>query len=145
MFSLTYRYVSYIEINAFHEETELRSGGSSTRFFIFDAVSRVNHPCYPNLEHYIDDDDDYMYCIATRPIKTGEQIFINYLCNMKFKSTEEWKEYIKKTGIFIAIAESVDQLFNCIDSNVFPKGVKQLHLVTSQVNNCYNNSKIFEH
>lgn len=99
LFSLAYRHVNSIAINAFSEEIKCSIGGACTRFFIFDTLCRLNHSCNPNLEHYTDD-DDRTYCVVTRPIKTGEQLFINYVSEMKFESTHERKKYIKETWHF---------------------------------------------
>lgn len=45
--------------------------------YIFDVLSIVNHSCAPNL-HFATS-GKLGYCIAVRPIKKGDQVFINYL------------------------------------------------------------------
>lgn len=99
VFNLAYRHVNTIGLNAFSEEKKCSAGGVCTRFFIFDTLCRINHSCIPNLEHYTDD-DDRIYCVVARPIKAGEQLFINYVSEMEFQSTEERKKYIKETWHF---------------------------------------------
>lgn len=94
LFNLAYRHVNSIAINAFSEEIKCSVGGMCTRYFLFDTLSRINHSCNPNLEHYTDD-DDRTYCVVNRPIKAGEQLFINYVSQMKFQTTHERKSYIK--------------------------------------------------
>lgn len=66
---------------------------------LHDIVSRFNHSCAPNL-YYITDENNITHCIAVRPIKKGEQLFISYLDEMKFQSTEERKKYIEDKWSF---------------------------------------------
>lgn len=99
LFNLAYRHVNSISINAFSEEIKCSAGGICTRFSIFDILSRINHSCNPNVEHYLDD-DDHTYCVVVRPIKTGKQLFINYASEMEFKSNQERKKYIKNNWHF---------------------------------------------
>lgn len=99
LFNLAYRHVNSIAINAFSEEIKCSDGGVCTRFSIFDTLCRINHSCSPNLEHFLDD-DDRTYCVVARTIKKGEQVFINYACQMEFHSTQERKKYIKENWHF---------------------------------------------
>lgn len=99
LFNLAYRHVNSIAVNAFSEEIKCSAGGLCTRFSIFDTLCRINHSCSPNLEHFLDD-DDRTYCVVARPIKKGEQVFINYVCQMEFLSTQERKKYIKENWDF---------------------------------------------
>lgn len=80
---MAYNNVNALALNAFSEKRIITKGGACIRYFIFDILYRINHSCEPNLEHYFDD-DDVTYCAANRPIKAGEQIFINYLEQMEF-------------------------------------------------------------
>lgn len=99
LFNLAYRHVNSIAMNAFSEEVKSSIGGICTRFYIFDILCRINHSCSPNVEHYRDD-DDRTYCKVIKPIKAGEQLFINYLIHMEFQSIKERKQYIKQTWDF---------------------------------------------
>lgn len=99
IYALAYHHINSIALNSFSEETKCSEGGASVRYSIFDALCRLNHSCDPNLNHFLDD-DDITYCVTARPIKSGEQLFINYLGEMKFKGTEERRNYIKENWDF---------------------------------------------
>lgn len=45
--------------------------------YIFDVLSIINHSCAPNL--YFSTIGKTGYCLTVRPIKKGDQVFINYL------------------------------------------------------------------
>lgn len=94
-FNLAYRHANSIAINTFAEEMTCSKGGVCIQFSIFDVVSRFNHSCDSNLEHYTDD-DEVTYFIASRSIKAGEQLFVNYLCDMEFQSAQDRKNYLKQ-------------------------------------------------
>lgn len=95
IFHLAHRHTSTIEMNAFSEQKTVSEGGICTRYFIYDALSRLNHSCDPNIQHFTDD-NDVTNCIVIRQIKSGEQCFINYLGGMEFETTEMRQNYIKK-------------------------------------------------
>lgn len=69
------------------------------RYYVFDAFSRFNHSCDPNLDQYLDD-DDVTYCIANRQITKGDQLYINYLGDMKFENNDERKTYLEENWNF---------------------------------------------
>lgn len=48
--------------------------------YIYDVMLLINHSCTPNLFN-ISRPDDVSHCITVKPIKAGEQVFINYLGN----------------------------------------------------------------
>lgn len=49
----------------------------TTLKYVFDALSIMNHSCSPNLSFTTM--GKYGYCVSVRPIKKGDQMFINYL------------------------------------------------------------------
>lgn len=100
LFSWAYSLVNSISLNTFSEQIKCSKGGALMRYSIFDFLSRFNHSCDPNLEHYIDSDEK-TYCVTTKPIKPGEQLFINYLTNMEFESHEGRKQYLEETWNFM--------------------------------------------
>lgn len=104
IFHLAHRRITTIEINSFSEEETITNSGILTRFSIYDVVSRINHSCDPNVYHFISDDNS-MNCIVSRPIETGEQIFINYLGQMQFDTTQARKNYLKNHWNFDCICE----------------------------------------
>lgn len=108
LFNLAYRHVNSILINAFAEENICSKGGVYTRFFMFDVASRLNHSCDPNVEHYTDD-DEMTYFVASRTIKAGEQLFINYLCETEFQTTKERKNYLKQHWNFDCTCSKCNQ------------------------------------
>lgn len=95
LFHLAYRHTICIALNAFSEEIVLGKGGTLTRFAIYGILSRFNHSCAPNIHHYIDE-NNITYCVVIRPIKKGEQAFINYLSESQFDTTQERQSYIKE-------------------------------------------------
>lgn len=104
LFNLAYRHTTTIEINMFSEVSKVTSGGVSTRFYIYDILSRYNHSCVPNIRHIIDDDET-TYCVAVRPIKKGEQLFINYVIDMPFENDQKRKDYIMELWGFKCYCE----------------------------------------
>lgn len=98
LFHLAYRHATCIASNSFSEETIVSKGGISIRYELYDILSRFNHSCSPNLNHFIDD-NNITHCVVVRPIKKGEQLFINYLCQMKLDYIERQK-YIEQIWHF---------------------------------------------
>lgn len=98
LFHLAYRHGICIEPNSFSEETAVSKGGISTRLALHDILSRFNHSCIPNLEHFIDE-NDVTHCVAIYPIKKGDQMFINYLGKLEFDDIERQK-YIEQKWQF---------------------------------------------
>lgn len=104
LFSLAYRHANSIPVNSFDEEVKCSKGGACVGVSMFDMLSRFNHSCKANLDHYIDD-DNITYCVAARPIKAGEQLFINYLGDIEFASAEERKKYLREMWGFECTCE----------------------------------------
>lgn len=100
---IAFRHASSLGLNVFSEEIKLNHG-LYTRYILHDVLSRFNHSCTPKLHHFFDE-DDVVHCVAVRPIKKGEQVFINYLVGMKFDSIEERKKYIEETWGFSCTCE----------------------------------------
>lgn len=94
LFNFSYNHACSVTLNAFSEKILCSKGGANVRFYIFDVFSRLNHSCQPNLEQYLND-DDVTVCTAVRQITAREQLFINYLGDMQFKSTLERKKFLK--------------------------------------------------
>lgn len=99
LFNLAYQHATTIRINAFSEDFEVSKGGVLTSFYIFDVLSRFNHSCEPNIRHMLDGDYS-ISCIATNPIKSGDQLFINYVDGKDFENEQERKEYIMELWNF---------------------------------------------
>lgn len=99
LFCLACRHIATIEINSFSEEIVVNRG-VCTRFSIHDVFSRFNHSCTPNLHHYFDS-ENITRCVTVRPIKKGDQLYINYLGDMKFDCEKSRKNYIEKHWAFI--------------------------------------------
>lgn len=103
LFYLVYQHVVSIEVNAFSYEVPCENG-VLTHLSMHDIVSRFNHSCAPNL-YYITDEHNIGHCIAVRPIKQGEQLFISYLDEMNFKTTKQRQDYIKEIWDFTCKCE----------------------------------------
>lgn len=103
LFCMACRHIATIEINSFSEEIVVNKG-VCTRFSIHDVFSRINHSCTPNLHHYFDS-ENITRCVTVRPIKKGDQIYINYLGELKFDDEKSRKNYIQKHWSFICNCE----------------------------------------
>lgn len=61
--------------------------------YIFDVLSILNHSCAPNLE--FDTVGKFGYCVSVRPIQRGDQVFINYMGDDVYKTTELRQKSLK--------------------------------------------------
>lgn len=61
--------------------------------YIFDTLSIVNHSCAPNLHFNMVGKTGY--CMSVRPIKKGDQVFINYLGYDVHKPNEQRQKELK--------------------------------------------------
>lgn len=92
---LTLHHLTVIPQNAFRHERFKRDWIKTD--YLYDIMSLINHSCAPNLfNHSIS--DDIGYCIAVRPIRKGEQLFINYLGNQCKESKSHRKKALKTWG-----------------------------------------------
>lgn len=100
IYHLAVRYAVCIELNSFSEETKACKGGICKRISILNTVSRINHSCSPNLHHYIDENNT-MHCVVVRPVKKGDQLFINYISNdCQQKKIQNPQAYLKENWDF---------------------------------------------
>lgn len=104
LFLLAVQHSTTIDLNTFSEEIEVGVGGILQRYWMYDVFCRFNHSCVPNLEHTLDD-NDMINCITLRPIKEGEQLFINYLTGKTFNSADDKREYIQQQWNFVCKCE----------------------------------------
>lgn len=122
-FNLACRHISTIELNSFSEEFEISKGGTCTRYSMYDVLSRFNHSCIPNLHHF-KDDNNIVRGVTIRPIKKGDQIFINYLADMNFDSTQERQKYILKHWKFNCLCEKCG--FSSYNENVIDSSYRYI-------------------
>lgn len=106
--NIAYRHAVTIEINVFSEESDVNQG-VSTRFVIYDVLCRFNHSCSPNIHHF-NDESNITHCVAIRPIKKGDQMFISYLAEMKFIDNQIRREYIQQNWGFTCECEKCSDL-----------------------------------
>ncbi|XP_031619164.1 SET and MYND domain-containing protein 4-like isoform X2 [Contarinia nasturtii] len=78
--------------NAFFDEAQFSD--QYTVEYIFDVLSMVNHSCIPNLS-FDTVGSKLGHCMAVRPIKKGDQVFINYLGNDVHKPVEQRQKALK--------------------------------------------------
>lgn len=64
--------------------------------YIYDVISLFNHSCCPNAFYAIK--DNHGYCLTVRPIKKGEQVFVNYLGDSVCDTRANRQSYIKRWG-----------------------------------------------
>lgn len=103
IFNIAYRHAVTIDINVFSEEFNV-SQGISTRFVIYDVLCRFNHSCSPNIHHF-NDENNITHCVAIRPVRKGDQVFISYLAEMKFEDNQKRQEYINQNWGFTCKCE----------------------------------------
>lgn len=94
---LLLHHMAIIPPNSFTDHHFGRVQNLSTKF-IFDVLSLFNHSCAPNA--YFLHKNDMGCCITVRPIKKGEQIFINYLGDEATLPTEDRRREISKQWRF---------------------------------------------
>lgn len=75
---LTLHHLTVIPQNSFRQE-RYNVGWIKTDY-IYDVLSLINHSCAPNLFNH-SNSHGTAYCMTVRPIKKGEQLYINYLGN----------------------------------------------------------------
>lgn len=83
----------------FSENFPVSEFGVIECYFIYSFLCRINHSCAPNLHHYIDD-NHITHCVTIRPIKRGEQVFINYVIGMELENKQERQFHIKDSWYF---------------------------------------------
>lgn len=86
---LALHHLTVIPQNAFSQDTFNRDW--ITTYYIYDVLSLINHSCVPNLMNY-SSANQKCHCVTLKPIRAGEQVFINYLGN----DSEEAMEYRQK-------------------------------------------------
>lgn len=94
LFTLAYHHANILNVYTFSEQITCSNGGAFVRYYIHGAISRFNHSCEPNVELYLDN-DDITRGIASRRIKSGEQLFISYFGDNTldlFHSKDDLKE-----------------------------------------------------
>lgn len=97
LFYVASHHATCLPLNTFSDSQEITKGGTVHKYKIFTSLSIFNHSCDPNVYHYMDDGDyDYFddanemtYCVATKPITKGEQLFINYFGDSQVLKTIE--------------------------------------------------------
>lgn len=99
LFLIAYRHARCTPLNMFSGEQEIAKGGKMHKIEIYDILSRFNHSCEPNIDHYLDD-DGVTYCSATRAIKQDEQCFINYFADSQNTNAEERQRLLEETWFF---------------------------------------------
>lgn len=85
---LTLHHVAVIARNSFRFQSQQITSGSIKSSYIYDVMSLFNHSCSPNLFNFCRP-DDISYCIVVKPIRAGEQMFINYLGNSGSMALDE--------------------------------------------------------
>lgn len=110
LFCMACRHISTVDINLFSEQI-FASKGICMRFSIHDVISRLNHSCTPNVHHY-HDSENITRLVTVRPIKSGDQIYMNYLGEMTFHDEMNRKSYIQKHWSFICNCEMCSNNIN---------------------------------
>lgn len=108
LFHVAYCHATCLQLNTFSESQEITKGGTVHKCNIYNSLSIFNHSCDPNVYHYIndgdydyiDDDNDTTHCVATKPIKKGEQAFISYFGNSRIPNIQERQLYLRQNWFF---------------------------------------------
>lgn len=110
---LLLHYLATIRKNAFSDWTD-----QNLRMkYIFDIISLFNHSCAPNT--FYSKKDNITYLLTIRPIKKGDQIFINYLGDDVVKSTTKRQLELMAKWQFNCQCERCSKLKNQADRNAF--------------------------
>lgn len=72
---LLVHHLAIIQSNGFNEFSGIKDGLDMS--YIYDTISLFNHSCAPNAFYSVKDNVGFL--MTVRPIKSGDQIFINYL------------------------------------------------------------------
>lgn len=78
-------------------------GTDVQRISVVNIWSLLNHSCAPNLFDL--SKGEQRYCITIRPVKKGEQLFINYISRSSDLPTDERQKRLKATKAFICKCE----------------------------------------
>lgn len=97
---LIVHHTTVIPKNAFHDIDQFNM------IYIFDVLSIINHSCAPNMHFKID--GKIGSCVSVRPIKKGDQVFINYLGDDVHKPTEQRQRILKEIWAFDCKCDKCD-------------------------------------
>lgn len=98
-FHLAISHIEIVPLNAFSDVLSSTKNSIQHSVKIYDSLSRINHSCDPNLDTILDDDGT-MFCIVRRPIRVGEQLFIDYLGGAHNSSVAKRKKKIQNIWKF---------------------------------------------
>lgn len=109
LLQIALRHTVSVPLNSFSEAIDIAKGGTLHRFEIYDILSLFNHSCEPNVYNYINE-QNISFSIAKRPIKKGEQVFINYFGESEPNNIEERQRSLEDTWGFKCICSKCFQL-----------------------------------
>lgn len=131
---LIVKHVRIVKSNAFHEKVDENSRSNTTLSVIFLVTSLLNHSCAPNLcciDHL-----NRKYLITIRPIKKGEQLFINYCNHVGGDSDVRRQNLIKQRGFSC----------ECDRCVVRRDAISQMNMMTDEnmITTCHNIKRAVE-
>lgn len=85
--------------------------------YMFDTLSIINHSCAPNLHFTMI--GKIGYCMSVRPIKKGDQVFINYLGEDVHKPTEQRQRLLKGNWNFDCQCDKCYESCDYVPSDAF--------------------------
>lgn len=101
--------------------------------YIFDVLSIINHSCAPNLAYILN--GKFGHCISVRPIKKGDQVFINYLGDDVYKPTEQRQQQMKNIWGFDCKCDKCKDSCNPIESDAMKADPSLKYVIRNYDNN----------
>lgn len=112
--------------------SETNAIGDGESMIVANVVSFVNHSCAPNLLHSFCSGN--AFCVTGRPIRKGEQLFINYLINETTSDTKEQKSKLKSKWGFECKCEKCEPSHAPLDRNMIKSDPCYKYVVENQHN-----------
>lgn len=104
-------HLAIVRANAFVEY--FGAGGNLQSSYIYDALSLFNHSCAPNA--FYSTTNNVGYLLAVRPIKKGDQIFINYLGDLADDSKDKRDKTLNGNWGFSCECERCEPIIKRLD------------------------------
>lgn len=122
--------------NAFQDQARFTES-TTTIQYIFDVLSIINHSCAPNLSYSLN--GKFGHCISVRPIKKGDQVFINYLGDDVNQPLEQRQKMMKNIWSFDCKCDKCNDCSNPIESEAMKSDPSLKYVIRNYENNQISN------
>lgn len=134
---LLVHHLAIIRFNSFREYFGANESLESS--CIFDAIPLFNHSCAPNVFYSTKNKTGYLTTI--RPIKKGDQIFINYLADQVDEPKHERNKLLMDKWGFRCECERCIPFISRLDMLIHEKGIME-HEAFNYISNHYDDCKL---